>query len=58
MAAKKLGEFASPIDDYLIARITQTIVTAEKYEIKPKILSLVQLNQFGVVLLRKMQVCI
>ena len=57
MAAKKLGEFATPNDDYLRAPITQPTVTAENYEIKPNFLSLVQQNQFGASLL-KMQVCI
>ena len=47
MAQKKLGEYATPNDDYLHALITQLIVTAENYEIKPHFLSLVQQNQFG-----------
>ena len=48
MAQKKLGEYATPNDDYLRAPITQPAVTAENYEIKPHFLSLVQQNQFGV----------
>ena len=47
MAQKKLGEYATPNDDYLRAPITQPAVTAENYEIKPHFLSLVQQNQFG-----------
>ena len=47
MAEKKLGEYATPNDDYLRAPITQPAVTAENYEIKPHFLSLVQQNQFG-----------
>ena len=35
MAQKKLGEFATPNDDYLSAPITQPAVDAENYEIKP-----------------------
>jgi hypothetical protein len=42
MAQKKLGEEATPNDDYLIAPITQPVVTSE--EIKPHFLSLVQQN--------------
>ena len=45
--AKKLGEFATPSDDYLRAPITQPVVDAENYEIKPNFLALVQQNQFG-----------
>ena len=47
MAAKKLGEFATPNDDYLHAPITQHVVDADNYEIKPHFLTLVQQNQFG-----------
>ena len=47
MAENKLGEYATPNDDYLRAPITQPAVTAENYEIKPHFLSLVQQNQFG-----------
>ena len=47
MAAKKLGEFATPNDDYLRAPITQPAVDAENDEIKPNLLTLVQQNQFG-----------
>jgi hypothetical protein len=47
MAAKKLGEFATPNDDYLRAPITQPVVDADNYEIKPHFLTLVQQNQFG-----------
>ena len=47
MAEKKLGEYATPNDDYLRAPITQPAVTAENYEIKPHFLTLVQQNQFG-----------
>ena len=42
MAHKKLGEFATPNDDYLRAPITQPAVEAENYEIKPNFLTLVQ----------------
>ena len=41
MATKKLGEFATPNDDYLHAPITQPAVVAEKYEIKPNLLNLI-----------------
>ena len=47
MAEKKLGEFATPNNDYLRTPITQTPITADDYEIKPHYLSLVQQNQFG-----------
>ena len=47
MANKKLGEFATPNDDYLRAPITQPAVTTENYEIKPNLLNLIQQNQFG-----------
>ena len=47
MAKKKLGESAIPNDDFIRAPITQPAVTAENYEIKPNLLSLVQQNQFG-----------
>ena len=47
MAHKKLGEFATPNDDYLRAPITQPAVEAANYEIKPNFLTLVQQNQFG-----------
>ena len=41
MAKKKLGEYAPPNDDYLRAPITQPVVTAKNYEIKPHFLTLV-----------------
>jgi hypothetical protein len=41
MAQKKLGEYATPNDDYIRAPITQPAVTAENYEIKHNDLSLV-----------------
>ena len=44
MANKKLGEFATPNDDYLRAPITQPAVVAENYEIKPNLLNLIQQN--------------
>ena len=47
MANKKLGEFATPNDDYLRAPITQPAVVAENYEIKPNLLNLIQQNQFS-----------
>ena len=47
MAHKKLGEFATPNDDYLCAPITQPAVFAENYKIKPNLLNLIQQNQFG-----------
>ena len=47
MAEKKLGEFATPNNDYLRTPITQPAIAAEDYEIKPHYLSLVQQNQFG-----------
>jgi hypothetical protein len=47
MAAKKLGEFATPNDEFLRAPITQPNVIMENYETKPNFLSLVQQNQFG-----------
>ena len=46
MAQKKLGEYAIPNDDFICAPITQLAITAENYEIKPNLLSLVQQNQF------------
>jgi hypothetical protein len=42
---KEAWEDATPNDDYLLAPITQPVVTSE--EIKPHFLSLVQQNQFG-----------
>ena len=48
MAEKKLGEFATPNNDYLHTPITQPTIAANDYEIKPHYLSLVQQNQFGV----------
>jgi hypothetical protein len=48
MAQKKLGEYATPSEDYIRAPITQPAIEAENYEIKPNYLSLVQQNQFGV----------
>jgi hypothetical protein len=47
MAQKKLGEYATPNDDYLHTPISQPIVTAESYEMKTHFLSLVQHNKFG-----------
>ena len=47
MAENKLGEFATPNNDYLRTPITQPAIAAEDYEIKPHYLSLVQQNQFG-----------
>jgi hypothetical protein len=47
MAEKKLGEYATPNDDYICSPITQPAVEAENFEIKPNYLSLVQQNQFG-----------
>ena len=47
MANKKLGEYATPNDDYLRAPITQPAVVAENYEIKPNLLNLIQQNQFS-----------
>src|SRR4051812_5556560 len=47
MAEKKLGEFATPNNDYLPTPITQPTITIVDYEIKPHYLSLVQQNQFG-----------
>jgi hypothetical protein len=46
MAQKKLGDYATPDDDFMHAPITQSIVTTENYEIKPKSLSLLENNQF------------
>jgi hypothetical protein len=47
MAQKKLGEYATPNDDYICAPITLPAIEAENYEIMPNFLSLVQQNQFG-----------
>ena len=47
MAEKKLGEFATPNNDYLRTPITQPTIAADDYEIKPHYLSLVQQNQFA-----------
>jgi hypothetical protein len=47
MAQKKLGEYATPNEDYIRAPITQPAVAAKNYEINPNYLSLVQQNQFG-----------
>ena len=47
MAEKKLGEFATPNNDYLRTPITQPAIAVEDYEIKLHYLSLVQHNQFG-----------
>ena len=47
MAEKKLGEFATPINDYLRTPIIQPAIVVEDYVIKPHYLSLVQQNQFG-----------
>jgi hypothetical protein len=42
MAQKKLGEYATPNEDYIRAPITQPAVEAKKYEIKTNYLNLVQ----------------
>ena len=42
MAEKKLGEFATPNNDYLCTPITQLAIAADEYEIKPHYLILVQ----------------
>ena len=47
MAEKKLGEFATPNNDYLRTPNTQPSIAVEDYEIKPHYLSLVQQHQFG-----------
>ena len=47
MDQKKLGEYATPTDDFIATPITQPAVGVEEYEIKPNPLSLVQTNQFG-----------
>ena len=47
MAKKKLGEFATPNDDYVRPPITRPAMVAENYEIKPNLLNLIQQNQFG-----------
>ena len=47
MANKKLGEFATHGDDYLLPPITQPVVVAENYETKPNLLNLIQQNQFS-----------
>ena len=47
IAQKRLGEYATPTDDFIRAHITHPAVDAETYEIKPNLLSLVQQNQFG-----------
>jgi hypothetical protein len=47
MAQKKLGEYATPNEDYICAPFTQPAIEVENYEIKPNYLSLVQQNQFG-----------
>jgi hypothetical protein len=44
MAAKNLGEFATPNDDYLRSPITQHAIYVANYEIKPYFLTLVQQN--------------
>jgi hypothetical protein len=36
MTQKKLGEYATPNDDFMRAPITQPSITTENYEIKPK----------------------
>ena len=41
MAQKKLGDYATPNDDFMRAPITQPAVTAENYKIKSNFLSLV-----------------
>jgi hypothetical protein len=47
IATKKLGEFATPSDDYLRAPITQPVVDAVNYEIKTQFITLVRQTQFG-----------
>jgi hypothetical protein len=47
MAQNGLGEYATPIDNFIHAPITHPAVEEEIYEINPNLLSLVQLNQFG-----------
>ena len=47
MANKKLGEFATPNDDYFRAPIAQPAAIAENSEIKPNQLNLIHNNQFG-----------
>ena len=47
MTEKKLGEFATPNNDYLRTPITQPSIVAQYYEIMPHYLTLVQQNQFG-----------
>ena len=44
MAEKKLGEFATPNNDYLRTPITQPSINVEDYEINPHYWSLVQQN--------------
>ncbi len=44
MAQKKLEEYTIPNEDFIHAPITQPAITAENYEIKPNLLSLVQQN--------------
>ena len=41
MAEKKLGQFATPNNDYLRTPITQPTIAAKDYKIKPRYLSLV-----------------
>ena len=56
MAEKKLGEFATPNNDYLRTPIAQPTIDAEDYEIKPHYLSLVNRINLEALLLRT-QVC-
>ena len=46
MDQMRLGEYATPTDDFIRSPITQPTIDAEAYEIKPNLLSLVQQNQF------------
>ena len=47
MPAPSEPSWAGRNDDYLRAPITQPVVVAENYEIKPNLLNLIQQNQFG-----------
>ena len=45
--AKKLGEFATPNEDFVLAPTTLTDVAAEQFEIKAHLVTMVQHNNFG-----------
>jgi hypothetical protein len=45
--AKKLGDFTTPNENFMRAPITLPNVTAEQFEIKPQLVTMVQQNQFG-----------